>query len=154
MNRSQSTVFVLWSQYFEEAPAALFVSELRQAGLHVKVVGLRGAHTPGIHGLVLVPDLTLGQALACANRSSCVVIPCPVKRLQMLKNDLRLSDFFQQAAANNALFVIGQADMTATSGESKGFTGLGETINYPPADALVAFVREVAQLLTQRVYIR
>src|SRR4051794_590737 len=107
ISRMQQTIFVLWGNNFEEAAAAIFVSELRQAGLRVKVVGLRGPTAPGVHGLALMPDLTLGQALPLAGKASGIVLPCAAKRLSQLANDPRFIDFFQQADANHALFVLG-----------------------------------------------
>lgn len=35
-------IFVLWAANFDEAAASVFVSELRNAGLRVQVVGLHG----------------------------------------------------------------------------------------------------------------
>ena len=49
-------VFVLWGAQFDEAPATVFVSELRNAGINVKVVGLHGQHITGAHGISLKPD--------------------------------------------------------------------------------------------------
>ena len=149
MSRSQPTVFVFWSDAFEEAAAVLFVSELRRLGLRVKVVGLRGPQAAGIHGLALLPDLTLGQALPAASQSCCVVLPCPVKRLQMVKNELRLHTFFQQAAANGALFVIGQAEGEGSVGHQNGFVQLAQALNYPPLETLLAFITALADQLQQ-----
>ncbi len=67
--------FVLWADRFDETLAALFVAELRKAGLRVKLVSLVGQPSSGAYGLTLVPDLTLEQALPMAHQASCVVIP-------------------------------------------------------------------------------
>ena len=40
MTISDSHIFVLWGNGFDEAMTAIFVTELRRAGLRVKVVGL------------------------------------------------------------------------------------------------------------------
>jgi len=150
MSRSQPTIFVFWSDAFEEAAAVLFVSELRRLGLRVKVVGLRGPQAAGIYGLTLLPDLTLGQALPGASQSCCVVLPCPVKRLQMVKNELRLHTFFQQAAANGALFVVGQVEGEDSVGHKNGFSQLTQALNYPPLETLLAFITALADQLQQR----
>ena len=149
MNRLQPILFVLWSHYFEEAPAVLFITELRQAGLCVKVVGLRGAQAPGVHGVVLQPDLTLGQALRLVHRASCVVLPCPAKRITALQNDPRLLEFFQQAAHNAALFVVAQDEQDRNGAAPNIVACFGQALHYPSMEALLPFVREVAGTLAQ-----
>jgi hypothetical protein len=100
-------IFILWADHFEEVVATIFVTELRQAGLLVKVVSLNRLPTPGAHGLALVPDMTLDQALPLAAQTTCLVIPSPLRTLQHLKRDPRLSRFFSLAQANQAKFIIG-----------------------------------------------
>ncbi|NJN98486.1 MAG: DJ-1/PfpI family protein [Anaerolineales bacterium] len=75
MARHRDYVFVLWADQFEEAPATIFVTELREAGLRVKVVGATPAPISGLHGLALVPDLTLDQALTLLAQVICLIIP-------------------------------------------------------------------------------
>jgi hypothetical protein len=55
-------ILLLWSDRFDEAATAIFATELRQAGLAVKVVGLAGHQAAGSSGLVLGADLTLGPS--------------------------------------------------------------------------------------------
>ena len=45
MTSADGVVFVLWGSQFDEAPATIFITEFRNAGLRVKVVGLHGQHT-------------------------------------------------------------------------------------------------------------
>jgi hypothetical protein len=150
MSRSQFVVFVLWSHYFEEAPAVLFITELRQAGLCVKVVGLRGAQAPGVHGVVLQPDLTLGQALRLVQRASCVVLPCPAKRIRALQNDPRLLEFFQQAAANGALCVLAQDEPAKNDAMPSPLACFDQILYYPTLETLLPFIQEVLCALGQR----
>ena len=150
MGRSQPIVFVLWSHHFEEAPAVIFVSELRQAGLCVKVVSLQGRPMAGIHGLALVSDMTLGQALPLAGKASCVVMPCTTRQVTQLRSDPRLTDFFQQTAANHALFVIGQDQTGIDDATQHALTAWGQVIRYPTVETLVLFVRELVNELAQR----
>lgn len=112
MSKSNSYIFVLWGEWFEEAAAAIFVTQLREAGLRVKVVGLTPHRISGSHGLVLVPDLTLDQALPLAAQAACLVIPHSAYGLKQLKNDPRLRDFFGQALANQARLVLAQFNET------------------------------------------
>ena len=68
MSKTTSTIFVLWGHHFDEAVTAIFVTELRTAGVRVKVVGLEARTSAGAHGLSLVPDLALGQLPRLAQR--------------------------------------------------------------------------------------
>lgn len=110
MSKSNGIIFVLWGEQFEEAVTAIFVTELREVGRRVKVVGLTSQRISGAHGLVLVPDLTLDQALPLATQADCLVVPPSVYGLKRLKNDPRLQDFFGQALANQARLVLAQSN--------------------------------------------
>jgi putative intracellular protease/amidase len=110
MPKADEYIFVLWGSGFDEATATIFVTELRRAGLRVKVVGLTRRRSGGAYGLVLEPDLTLEQALPLAASATCLVIPYSSSGNQRLANDPRLSEFFDQAQANQARFVIGPMD--------------------------------------------
>ena len=66
MRKLNDYVLVLWAERFDEAAATIFVTVLREAGLRVKVVGLTPPPVSGAHGLALVPDLSLDQALPLA----------------------------------------------------------------------------------------
>lgn len=131
-------IFVLWGDYFDEAAAAIFVTELRQAGLRVKVVGLTQRPSSGAHGLVLTPDLSLAQALPLAKQALGLIIPCPLKVAQQLWHDPRLADFIAQIRAQGVRLVSGPGEEAA--GE------LAEAIDeavlvYPEHEDLVRFVR-------------
>ncbi|MCP4289824.1 MAG: DJ-1/PfpI family protein [Gammaproteobacteria bacterium] len=140
MATAQDYIFVLWGDHFEEAVATIFVTELRKAGLRVKVVGLSQRRTRGAHGLSLVPDLTLEEALPLANRTACLIIPCPATGLNRLASDPRLADFLHQAQANQATIVVGngpiQSDLLPMIPT--------QVTRYPGQEDLVAFAREVA----------
>ena len=68
MIQNNDYIFVLWASEFEETTATIFVTELRQAGLPVKIVGLTRRISKGAHGLALVPDITLEQAIPLASQ--------------------------------------------------------------------------------------
>ncbi len=109
MPKTHTYIFVLWGEQFEEAIASLFVTRLREAGLRVKVVGLTPPHIRGAHGLALVPDLTLDQALALAEQVVCLIIPHPGQGLGWFKNDPRIALLFERTATNQAKVIIGAA---------------------------------------------
>jgi len=139
--------FVLWADHCEEAAATIFITELRKAGLRVKVVGLSRKQANGVFGMALVPDLTLEQALPLAAQTRCFIIPCSLRVAQRLNNDPRLQTFFGQARANRAKFVIGQ-----TNGGHWDDLGLpasnDEVVVYPDtSEALMMFARDMAAVL-------
>ena len=139
MPRYSDYVFVLWGEEFEEAVAAIFVTELREAGLRVKLVGLTPPYIRGAHGLVLVPDLTLDQALPLAARTICLVIPHTSPGLKRLKNDPRLRKFFEAASAHQTRFVIG-----AGNGAELGLGAPDRVMVYPEREDIVEFARTLA----------
>ncbi|MFQ5611492.1 MAG: hypothetical protein ACE5H9_05105, partial [Anaerolineae bacterium] len=87
MSRLTDYVFVLWGEQFDETVATVFISELRRAGLRVKMVGLASGRMRGHFGLVLVPDIMLDRALSLAAKAMCVVIPDSSPGLKRLRNE-------------------------------------------------------------------
>ena len=110
MSQSAEYIFVLWGSGFDEATATIFITELRRAGLHVKLVGLTQRRSNGAYGLALVPDLTLEQVLPLAGRTRCMIVPYTSTGNKRLRNDPRLNEFFERAHANQARFVSGPLD--------------------------------------------
>lgn len=144
MSRSQEYVCVLWGDQFEEAIATIFITELRKAGLRVKVVGLTHRRVGGAHGLALLPDFTLEEAFPFASKIVCLIIPCQAPGLKRLQNDPRVRDFFGLAQANNAIFVIG-SEATVPDGLP---SAVENVLVYPESEALVGFARELAHQLS------
>ena len=134
-------IFVLWGNQFDPLAAIVFVTQLREAGLRVKLVGLARQRTRGTHGVTLVPDLTLEQVLPLANKAIGVIIPCDSLGSPQLLNDPRLEDFFAQAG--RAKFVIGQ---TSNLAFDSLFPPLSDhqIVIYPDHEDLVAFARQMA----------
>lgn len=116
MAKTGDYIFVLWGKGFEEVVAAIFVTRLREAGLRVKIVGLTPRRISGSHGLALVPDLTLDQALSLAAQVICLMIPYSAYGLKQLKHDPRVRDLFNQALANQARLVVAQLNETDLAG--------------------------------------
>jgi len=147
MPKSHNYVFVLWGNKFEEATASIFITQLREAGLKVKVVGLTAKRLGGAHGLALVPDLTLDEALPLATQAICVILPYISRGIKRLKNDPRMPEFFSRAYSNNATFVIGQL-----TDVDVGDIGLlpehrDNLLVYPDSEGLVEFARKLAGIL-------
>ncbi|MEM7538328.1 MAG: hypothetical protein AAF639_39535 [Chloroflexota bacterium] len=103
-------VLVLWGANFDEQMAVTWISALRQSGLWVKVVGLRGHRVDGVYGVALIPDMTLSQALPLAKSVQCIVVPCHVPYLYSLDNDPRVRLLLQAASQQQVQIIVGNAD--------------------------------------------
>ena len=139
--------FVLWGENFEEATAAIFVTELRKRGLLVKMVGLNLQRNQGAQGLALMPDLSLGKSLLLASRSMCVIVPSTLPNIGHLKNDPRLLEFFTKAHDNQAKFVL--SEQCKTSADDLGLHCVDNILRYPQNEVLVPFARDLAEMLLE-----
>ena len=104
--KADGYVFVLCDDWFDEVTVAVFVSELREAGVRVKVVGVHGRRMTSAYGLRMDADMTLGQALPLAYNTIGVIIPGSQTHWRSFETDPRIQDLLTQAQANGALFVI------------------------------------------------
>ncbi len=147
MPKFRDYVFVFWGDKFEEVAATIFVTQLREVGLRVKIVGLTPQQINGSYGLALVPDLTLDQALPLAANAICLVIPYRARGIKRLKNDPRLREFFYQTHSNHAKFVIGQLDEVDIAYLGQFPIATDDVIVYPDIEYLVEFARELAASL-------
>jgi hypothetical protein len=91
--------YVLWGDGFDEVLAVTFVTELRKAGLQVKLVGLRQQPMAGAYGVILVPEIGLEEALAEQEQLSCLVVPCDDVGWQRLQQEPRLCQLLAQRAS-------------------------------------------------------
>ncbi len=143
----QTVIFVLWETSFEETPATIFVTELRSAGLRVKVVGLNSKPTAGAHGLALVPDLTLEKALPLAGQARYVIIPYGAASAQQLSYDPRLRIFLEQAHQQGAQLITNPAGAAALR-SLNWLPGATKAVTiFPANEALFAFVRTLVTTL-------
>ena len=153
MSKPHGYIFVLWGDKFAEVTTTIFTCELREAGLKVRVVGLTPQPIQGRHGLALVPDIMLDQALLLATQVYCLIIPYASSSIQRLINDPRLCELFDQAQANQAKFVINKLNKT----EFSNLIWLPEfgdeqILIYPTQAELAQFVRELAGILQMNYY--
>jgi len=142
--KSNKCVLVLWAGDFEEATATIFITELRNAGIQVKVVSLTRHQTRGAHGLALGPDLTLSQARPLLADTTHLIIPAAGKVTQSLKNDPCLSEFFTHVGRYQIpVLMPGDGEHSLNT----VFTEI-ENANYFPADNvfLIKFLQDFVQL--------
>lgn len=139
-------VFVLWGESFDEAAAALFVTEMRKAGLRVKMLCLDGVQAAGMYGLQIGSDLGLTQALPLAPEALCVILPCGPGSLRRVSNDPRLADFFRRVRATDAPFVTREECSEPFHALLQEPTSAALEI-YPATEKLVEYARQLAQRL-------
>jgi hypothetical protein len=147
MLKPKRYVFVIWSEQFEEAIASIFVTELREAGIAVKVVGLSPPNAGGAHGLVLVPDLTLEEALPLAMSVTTVILPCQVRGFRRLVDEPRLTEFLHLVRDNPVGVIIGPFPGHQRRQLHLLHPILMEAHVYPPDEQLFIYVRELASTL-------
>ncbi|HRW06446.1 MAG TPA: hypothetical protein P5121_15185 [Caldilineaceae bacterium] len=148
-------IFVLWGRNFDEAAATIFVTELRQAGRRVKVVGLDGELPVGMNGLALAPDIPLSKALPYANRTICVIVPCQAGHWPRLQQDPRLVDLISDSQQAGAILVVEAKQHERQHEWSDALNGLIERVKsavpavklYPAHEELTCFARELAKSL-------
>lgn len=149
MGRNQRpTVFVLWARNFDEAAAAIFVTELRTLGLRVQLVSLDQRRAAGLRGLVLEPDLTLEEALPLAALARAVVIPCEEAALQGLVYDPRVAAFLRCTQESGARIYVGLPSVALASRVREPGV-LADATLYPQVGTLVDFARDVGRELSQ-----
>ncbi len=142
-SKEQPIAFVLWGEGGEEVSAAIFIKELRESGVQVKLVGLGSTRIKGEAGLVFVPDVTLGQALEVVHRAALVVLPFGGQTLRRFTNDPRLEQFIGEAHAQGVTFV-----QSADAADSANLSMLFDSnvcyrvIVYPVGEALHGFIED------------
>lgn len=157
MTNSQSLVLVLWGNGFDELAATIFVAGLRHMGKRVKLVGLNSQHITGHHGLTLVPDLSLEQALRTVKQVQCLIVPAPVAVLQQFSYDPRIAELVDNAIRLNALILVDGRpnneqliiEQLAPFSDGSGQRPRGRPtqkvslLEYPPHESLLSFVQTV-----------
>jgi len=86
-------VFVLWGEGCDEALAVAWVSRLRAEGRRVYLVGVSGRRNRGSYGVSVAPDIGLDEALALADQTALVIVPCAETVLDALRRDPRFDKF-------------------------------------------------------------
>lgn len=144
---TQPTIFLLWETLFEETPATIFVTELRSAGLRVKVVGLNSKPTAGAHGLALAPDLTLDAAMPLANQARYIIIPYGGGGPHRLRYDPRVRAFLEQALAQGAQLITNSAGVVALAALHLPSFAAEAVIVFPVNENLFEFVHSLVSVL-------
>ena len=112
-------------------------------------------YIPGQHGLALIPDCTLEQALYKANRIRCIIIPAPWAALQQFSYDPRLAELLRLAMRNQALIVVSALPQPTNPQTYNTFlpgleTQLDNIVTYPDVEELLMFTGDALLLWLQR----
>lgn len=148
MSSSKDYIFVLWGDGFDEAVATIFITELREAGLPVRVVGLTPRKLSGARGLALVSDITLDEALPMASQVVCLIVPSSSRWGERYKNDPRVPELFKRTSANQARFVMGEFAETMQIRWQLPELSSENVMVYPEIENVVEFARETARFLS------
>ena len=145
---SRDYIFVLWGPQFDEVAATIFITQLREAGLRVKVVSPVRQKMPGEYGVALFADYTIERALRYASQAITVIIPCGLKAAKTLQ-DSRFFDLFEQAHLNHAKFFMSNMPEAELDQLNLFPSSMGpdDFIIYPEHSHLINFVRQIPHWL-------
>jgi hypothetical protein len=104
---SKQCALVILADGFEETETIGLLSLLRQAGLHVKSVGLTSGLVSSAHGIWLKPDLTLTdvERLNGGMFISLVILPAGSESLDRLETDPRVHKLLRRVVARHGQIV-------------------------------------------------
>lgn len=149
MGQTRPTVLVLWGKQFDEAVAAIFVTQLRQAGIRVKIVGLHGPQTRGANGLELSSDITLGDAMKLVPDVTYIVIPAAESAFLQMLQDPRVEDLLGNSIEYQVQAIASKLVAKKLKYEEypQGIQA-SNLLHYPDKHSLVKFVQELIDRLT------
>jgi protein deglycase len=104
---SQKCSLVIVTDGFVETETIGMLCVLRRAGFCAKSVGLTTGLINGVHGILLMPDLTLAdlERTLDVEALSLVILPGGERHLAGLETDPRVHRLLQQVAAHHGLVV-------------------------------------------------
>jgi len=86
----EGQMLLLLTEGFSEAQATLYISELREAGLPVKTVGLTRRPVRSEHGVEIVPDLSVDQVIRTPPRVRLLILPRGESGMSIWRADPRM----------------------------------------------------------------
>lgn len=144
MHKHQRYVFVLWGEGFDEAVAAVFITQLREAGLRVKVVGISQVQINGAHGLALVPDFMLERALSLVHMAICIIIPYSSPGIRSLGRDPRVPMLCNGVLSDGSLLITGPVTPEDLARLEIDISRIDQHRTYPSGQRLIPFAADIA----------
>jgi 4-methyl-5(b-hydroxyethyl)-thiazole monophosphate biosynthesis len=147
------TVLILFADGSEELEAVTIVNILRRAGVTVTLAGLSVGPLRGSRGVLLMPDITLDEALA--HSYDMVVLPGGQPGTNHLKADPRVLQLVQQMSASGKYIaaICAAPSILAAAGllDSKRATCYPGALDaFPQVQQQHAAVTEDGKLITSR----
>lgn len=146
MGMTQRCCFVLWGEQCDEVAAVLFITNLRAAGMRVWVVSISGKRNQGAHGLALVADMALDEALPLVSQTTAVIMPCRIEQWVHFLNDPRLVNFLTDCVIHQAQVLTAMSTMPLEAAlQDKRAASVRKAVTfYPTGDALHTFAHTFA----------
>jgi 4-methyl-5(b-hydroxyethyl)-thiazole monophosphate biosynthesis len=150
-----ATVLVPLAPGCEELEAVTVVDLLRRAGIGVVTAGLDDQPVTASRGMVLVPDMTLDDALG--QDYDMVVLPGGLPGADHLDNDERLAGLLKQMAADGkyTAAICAAPKVLASAGLLNGkratsYPGVMQSVNVPGMDYVEQAVVTDDKVITSR----
>jgi 4-methyl-5(b-hydroxyethyl)-thiazole monophosphate biosynthesis len=150
-----ATVLVPLAPGCEELEAVTVVDLLRRAGIGVVTAGLDDQPVTASRGMVLVPDMTLDEALG--QDYDMVVLPGGLPGADHLDNDERLAGLLKQMAADGkyTAAICAAPKVLASAGLLNGkratsYPGVMQSVNVPGMDYVEQAVVTDDKVITSR----
>ncbi|MCX6028995.1 MAG: DJ-1/PfpI family protein [Chloroflexi bacterium] len=138
----------MWTNFFDEVAATALATAFRKSGVRVKLVGLVRGGATGASGLTLVPDVTLEQAIAIADRTTVVVIPGSLGAVRRLDNDPRVCELLSRAHTNHAVFVTSEDAAHEVAALVRGQDAPLAIEPYPADQGMIEFADRLAATMS------
>lgn len=98
-------VVLLLADGFEELGVTILLTTLRQAGLAVTLVGLRSGRVNGVHGLTIIPNISLDTLLEQKPSILALALSSGVGYLGRLRVDPRVRMLLTQSVEQKAMLI-------------------------------------------------
>lgn len=101
----RAKIIVLLADGFDEAAIGVILTTLREAGLAVKLVGLRAGAVRGSHGMAIVTDSSLDKLLNSTWPILALILPTGPAHLDRLQSDPRVRALLQCLVADKTQLI-------------------------------------------------
>ncbi len=98
-------VFILLASGFEEEATIFCLTQLREAGIFVSLVGASAGLIRGAHGVKVQPDATLRKVTA-VSPPKLIIIPDGKRAVSMLLSDPRVHQLLAATTENNGQVAV------------------------------------------------